>query len=79
MSVFKFMTIQINYKNNSLKKVFSNLILFVDDKFNISGLKKHVINSEFLYINDLLKSSDLKKNLLVFELSSKKKNNLSFN
>ena len=72
MSVFKFMTIQINYKNNSLKKVFSNLILFVDDKFNISGLKKHVINSEFLYISDLLKNSDLKKDLLVFEINSKK-------
>ena len=72
MSVFKFMTIQINYKNNSLKKVFSNLILFVDDKFNISGLKKHVLNSEFLYISDLLKNSDLKKDLLVFEINSKK-------
>ena len=72
MSVFKFMTIQINYKNNSLKKVFSNLILFVDDKFNISGLKKHVSNSEFLYISDLLKNSDLKKDLLVFEINSKK-------
>jgi len=72
MSVFKFMTIQINYKNNSLKKVFSNLILFVDDKFNISGLKKHVSNSEFLYISDLLKNSDFKKDLLVFEINSKK-------
>ena len=66
------MTIQINYKNNSLKKVFSNLILFVDDKFNISGLKKHVSNSEFLYISDLLKNIDFKKDLLVFEINSKK-------
>ena len=66
------MTIQINYKNNSLKKVYSNLILFVDDKFNISGLKKHVSNSEFLYISDLLKNSDFKKDLLVFEINSKK-------
>ena len=40
------MTIQINYKNNILKKVSSNLILFVDDKFNISGLKKHIASSE---------------------------------
>jgi len=72
MSVFKFMTIQINYKNNSLKKVFSNLILFVDDKFNISGLKKHITSSEFLYISDLLKNSDFKKDLLVFEINSKK-------
>jgi leucyl aminopeptidase len=66
------MTIQINYKNSSIKKVSSNLILFVDDKFNISGLKKHVSNSEFLYISDLLKNSDFKKDLLVFEINSKK-------
>jgi len=66
------MTIQINYKNGSIKKVSSNLILFVDDKFNISGLKKHVLNSEFLYISDLLKNSDFKKDLLVFEINSKK-------
>ena len=66
------MTIQINYKNSSIKKVSSNLILFVDDKFNISGLKKHVSNSEFLYISDLLKNGDFKKDLLVFEINSKK-------
>ena len=66
------MTIHINYKNSSIKKVSSNLILFVDDKFNISGLKKFVSNSEFLYISDLLKNSDFKKDLLVFEINSKK-------
>ena len=66
------MTIQINYKNSSIKKVSSNLILFVDEKFNISGLKKHISNSEFLYISDLLKNSDFKKDLLVFEINSKK-------
>ena len=66
------MTIQINYKNSSIKKVSSNLILFVDDKFNINGLKKHVSNSEFLYISDLLKNGDFKKDLLVFEINSKK-------
>ena len=66
------MTIQINYKSNSLKKVSSNLILFVDDKFNISGLKKYISSSEFSYISDLLKNSDFKKDLLVFEINSKK-------
>jgi leucyl aminopeptidase len=44
----------------------------VDEKFNISGLKKHISNSELLYISDLLKNSDLKKDLLVFEINSKK-------
>jgi leucyl aminopeptidase len=66
------MTIQINYKTSNSKKVSSNLVLFVDGKFNISGLKKHISNSEFSYISDLLKNSDLKKSLLVFEINSKK-------
>ena len=66
------MTIQINYKASNLKKGSSNLVLFVDEKFNISGLKKHISNSEFSYISDLLKNSDLKKHLLVFKINSKK-------
>jgi leucyl aminopeptidase len=66
------MSIQINYKKNSLKKPSANHVLFVDQNFNISGLKKHLSNSEFSYINDLLKNSDLKKDLLFFEINSKK-------
>src|SRR5210317_1335402 len=66
------MTIQINYKTSNSKKASSNLVLFVDEKFNISGLKKYVLNSEFSYISDLLKNSDLKKDLLVFKINSKK-------
>ena len=66
------MTVQINYKNSGSKKISTNLVLFVDEKFNISGLKKHISNSEFSYISDLIKNSDLKKDLLVFEINSKK-------
>jgi leucyl aminopeptidase len=66
------MTIQINYKTSYSKNVSSNLVLFVDEKFNISGLKEYISNSEFSYISDLLKNSDLKKDLLVFEINSKK-------
>ena len=66
------MTVQINYKNTNLKKNISNLILFVDQNFNILGLKKHISTTEFSYIFDLLKSSDLKKDLLFFEINSKK-------
>ena len=66
------MTVQINYKNSNSKKSSSNLVLFVDEKFNISGLKKYFSNSEFSYISDLLKNVDLKKDLLVFEINSKK-------
>jgi leucyl aminopeptidase len=66
------MTIQINYKNNWSKKNLTNLVLFVDEKFNISGLKKHILNTEFSYISDLLKGSDLKKSLIYFKINSKK-------
>ena len=67
------MTIKISYSKKKFDKLSSNLVLFSNDKFNIIGLKKYLSNSEFSYISDLLKSSDLKKNLLVFEVSSKKK------
>ncbi len=58
MSVFKFMAVQINYKTSNLKKVSSNLVLFVDEKFNVSGLKKYISKYEFSYISDLLKTND---------------------
>jgi leucyl aminopeptidase len=67
------MSIQINYKNSGSKNPLANLVLFVEENFNISSLKKHISKSEFSYISDLLKTSDLKKNLLVFEINSKKK------
>ena len=54
------MSIEINYSN---KTSSSNLVLFVNEKFNISNLKKNITNNEFSYINDLLKKSDLKKNI----------------
>ena len=66
------MTVQINYKNNGSNKASSNLVLFVDEKFNISVLKKYISSSEFSYISDLLKNSNLKKDLLDFKINSKK-------
>ena len=70
------MTVKIDYNQKSFSKTSSNIVLFSNEKFNISHLKKHLSNSEFSYINDLLKTSDLKKNILVFDVNSKKKNNL---
>ena len=72
------MAIKINYSNKVNSKSSANLVLFTDEKFNINGLKKHLSNSEFSYIYDLLKTNDLKKNLFVFEVNSKKKNNFNF-
>ena len=66
------MTIKINYSSKLSSKSSTNLVLFVGENFNISGLKKHISNAEFSYIADLLKNSDLKKNLLFFEVNSKK-------
>ena len=67
------MSIKIYHKNNNYKKTTTNVVLFADEKFNISDLKKYLSNSEFFYISDLLKTCDLKKNLLVFKINSKKK------
>ena len=67
------MSILINYKKNFSKKTSSNTILFVDEKYNISGLKKHILSSEYIFISDLIKTRDIKKKILTFDLSSKKK------
>ena len=67
------MTVKINYLNKTPNKLSSSLVLFSNEKFKINSLKRYLTNSEFSYINDLLKTSDLKKNILVFELTSKKK------
>ena len=67
------MSIKINYSNKASSKSLANLVLFTDEKFNISNLNKYISNSEFSYIKDLLKTSDLKKSIFVFEINSKKK------
>ena len=66
------MSIKINFKNNITKRNSANLVLFTDEKFNTSTIKRFISSSEYSYIADLLKISDLKKNLFVFELNSKK-------
>ena len=60
------MSIQINYKSGSLKKSSNNLILFVDEKFNITQIRRYISSHEYSYINDLLKTSDLKKKYICF-------------
>ena len=66
------MSFSVFYKNNT-KKNYRNLVFFVDEKFNILNLKKHILTSEYTYISDLLKTYDLKKNILNFDVSSKRK------
>ncbi|MDA7453618.1 leucyl aminopeptidase [Candidatus Pelagibacter ubique] len=66
------MSIKINYKNNISTKSTINLVLFVNENFNIKDIKKYISNSEFSYLADLLKNSDLKKDTLFFKVNSKK-------
>ena len=66
------MSIKINYLNKFANNPPTNLILFVDEKFNINGLKKIISSIEFSYISDLLKTSDLRKRILFFKINSKK-------
>ena len=49
------MNIKIAIKNKGFNKSYENLILFVDEQFNISSLKKHISKSEHSFILDLLK------------------------
>jgi leucyl aminopeptidase len=67
------MSIKINYSIKAINKSSANLVLFTDEKFGLNTLKKYLTQAEFSYINDLLKSSDLNKNMLIFEVNSKKK------
>ena len=71
------MTISINYKNSPSKKNPSNLVLFIDEKFNISNIRKHISGPEYSFISDMLKTKSLKKKIVSFDINSKKKNNIS--
>ena len=66
------MSIKISYKNNQ-SKTSSNLVLFVDEKFSVLNLKKHISGQEYSFIIDLIKTKDKKKNIIIFDVSSKRK------
>ena len=50
------MSIKINYPKKATGKSSTKLVLFADEKLNISKQKKYISNTEFTYINDLLKT-----------------------
>ena len=66
------MPINIKYQKKTIINTSANLVLFSDEKFKTDNLKKYVSGTERSYITDLLKNSDHKKNVLVFDLNSKK-------
>ena len=67
------MSIQINYKAGPSKKKSSNLVLFVDENFNITGLKKLISNEEYAFIGDLLAINDKKKKIIAYDLNSRRR------
>ena len=67
------MTVQINYKTNNVKKNSENLVLFVNDKINLSSLKKLISANEYKYISDLIDTNDKKKEILTYNIHSKRK------
>ena len=67
------MSIQINYKSRYFNKNLNNFVLFVDENFNIAGLRKYLSKSDYNFIDDLLKINDKKKDVLIFDINSHKK------
>jgi leucyl aminopeptidase len=67
------MSIKISYQKKLSDKNSSNIVLFVNEKFNINSIKNYLTDNESSYISDLLKTSDLKKDIFVYEVNSKKK------
>ena len=67
------MPVLINYKKNTLSNNLKNLVLFVDENFNILIIKKYISKFEFNYVSDLLKTKNTKKKIIDFEFNSKKK------
>jgi len=67
------MAITINYLNKEKNKTSSNYVLFVNEKFDVKNLKKIISHNEISYVRDLLQTKEPKKNILTFEINSKKK------
>ena len=64
--------LKLSFNPNDSAKKSSNIVLFVDEKFDITKLKKELLISEYNFLSDLLKSSNKKKKILTFRLNSKK-------
>ena len=67
------MSIKINYKKKSSKNNSGKLIFFVDEKYSLISLKKNLVKSEYEFMRDILSSHDLTKNIISFDINSKKR------
>ena len=67
------MNIKINFKKQAINKSSGNLILFTDEKLNISSSKKYISDKEYSYLSDLLKTKDSKQKIMTFDINSNRK------
>ena len=67
------MSVKINYQTALFKKKSSNLVLFIDENFNITDLKKFISSGEYSFVEDLLKIIDKKKDIFAYDINSRKK------
>ncbi len=67
------MALKINYLKKPSSKSKTNLVLFIDEKLNISSLKKYLLENELKYISEISKANDTKKNIFIYEINSKRK------
>ena len=67
------MSVKINYQTALFKKKSSNLVLFIDENFNITDLKKFISSGEYSFVEDILKISDKKKDIFAYDINSRKK------
>ena len=66
------MSIKINYFNLQNISQITIYTLFVEENFKIDNVK-NFSNAEISYFKDVLKKNDFKKNIISFDLNSKKK------
>ena len=50
----KTMSTKISYSKKVTNKYSTNIVLFVNEKFNISNLRKYISNTEFAHIDQKL-------------------------
>ena len=67
------MPVKINYNPNLTKKKLSNIVLFCDEKFNLSVIKKYISANEMKFLLELIKFKNLKKTFISFDLTTRKR------
>jgi len=67
------MIININYNKAINNKLITNYALFSRENYNISDLKNYFSDLEIISIKEIIKNTNLKKNIISFNLNSKKK------